>query len=108
MLQNINQASKEQDFDLHVGPDSAALVAVAALAPLAASPVLDQTVSRPVDTLHAKDRDRLVRRLDHHRRREHPGSLVLDRDSHLLREVVVGRDFGRGSLSQMTGEEGIG
>ena len=108
MLQKINQASKEQDFGLHVGPDSAALVAVAALAQSAASPVLDQTVYHPVDTLHAKDHDGPVRRLGPHYRHVHPGNLVLDRDSHLSRELVVGRDFGLDSLSQMTGEEGIG
>ena len=35
-------------------------------------------------------------------------SLVLERDCHLLKEVVVGRGSGRGSLSQRTGEVGTG
>lgn len=101
-LQNINQASKEPNFDLHAGPDSAAL------APSAASLVLDQTVWRPVDTLHAKDHYSPVRRLGPPHRHVHLGSLGRDRDSHLSREVVVGRGSGQGSRSQMTGEEGIG
>ena len=81
--------------------------AVVVLAPSAASLVLGQTVRHHVHTLHATDHDSPVHRPDHHRHHVHLSSSVLDLNSHPLREVVVGRSFDLGSLSQTMDEEGI-
>ena len=98
-LATINQASM-------VRGGRRPAVAVVVLAPSAASLALGQTVHRPVDTLHATDRDSPVHRLDHHRHHVHLGSSVLDLNSHPLREVVVGKGFDLGSPNQTKGEEG--
>lgn len=98
----INQASK-----VHVAPRPAAVTALVQSA--AAALVLDRTVYFPVGSLRAKDHDSPVRRLGGPRRHVHLGSPVLDRGSHLLKEVVAGRGSDRGSLSRRTkGEEGTG
>ena len=78
------------------------------LAPSAASLVLDQTAQRHVHTLHATDHHSPGRRLDRHRHHVLLNSSVPDLNSHPLREVVAGRDFGLGSPNQTTGEEGTG
>lgn len=77
-----------------------------ALVRSAASLVPGRIAYHPVDTLHAKDHGSRVHRPGRHRRRAHLGNPVLDRDSHPLREVVVGRGSVLGILSQMMGEEG--
>ena len=77
-----------------------------AAAAAAAVIVLGQTVQHHVNTLPATDHDSPVHRPDHHRHHVHPGSSVLDLNSCPLREVVVGKGFGLGSLNQTTGEEG--
>lgn len=79
-----------------------------ALARSVASLVPGQTAYHPVDILHATDHGSHVHRPGCHRRRAPPGSPVLDRDSHPLRGVAVGRRSVLGIPSQMMGEEGTG